>query len=133
MSRSRFLLDTDVLTDLVKRAPADHVLDFWETQRPWLSTASVAWFEAMRGALAGGARGRVFFLQNLAESGFPIWPYTLEASSWQAHQSLRLREPLTFLDAFIAATAWAHGLTLVTRNGKDFRRFEPGGLQLLVL
>lgn len=133
MSRSRFLLDTDVLTDVVKRAPSEHVVRFWAQQRAWLSTGAVAWFEAMRGALGGASRGRVFFLQNLAESGFPIWPYTLEASSWHAQEELRLRQALDFPDAFIAATAWAHGLTLVTRNGRDYRRFEAGGLQLLVL
>jgi predicted nucleic acid-binding protein len=32
------------------------------------------------------------------------------------------------MDAFVAATAQAHGLTLVTRNVKDFRRL---GISLL--
>jgi toxin FitB len=38
--------------------------------------------------------------------------------------ALHVPNPAPFRDAFIAATALVHGMTVVTRNNKDFDRFE---------
>jgi predicted nucleic acid-binding protein len=62
------------------------------------------------------------------ESGFEdrVLPVTLPvAAAWGRQQ---YSQPLPVIDALIAATAQAHGMTVVTRNVKDF---ELAGVQVL--
>jgi toxin FitB len=61
-------------------------------------------------------------------SGFGdrILPVTLlAAAAWGRQQ---YAQPLPVIDALIAATARVHGMTVVTRNVKDF---ELAGVQVL--
>ena len=51
-----------------------------------------------------------------------VVPYDFAAARWHATLELGLRTELRHPDVFIAACAAAHGLTLVTLNGRDFRR-----------
>ena len=56
------------------------------------------------------------------EDGFAdrVLPVTLSvATAWGRHQ---YDQPLPVVDALIAATARVHGMTVVTRNIKDFER-----------
>ena len=62
------------------------------------------------------------------ETGFEdrVLPVTLPiASAWGRQQ---YAQPLPVMDALIAATARVHGMTVVTRNVKDF---ELAGVQVL--
>ena len=62
------------------------------------------------------------------ETGFEdrVLPVTLlVAAAWG---SQRYAQPLPVIDALIAATARVHGMTVVTRNVKDF---ELAGVQVL--
>jgi predicted nucleic acid-binding protein len=62
------------------------------------------------------------------ETGFDdrALPVTLSiAAAWGRPQ---YPQPLPVIDALIAATARVHGMTVVTRNVKDF---EPTGVQVL--
>ncbi len=62
------------------------------------------------------------------ETGFDdrVLPVTLAvAAAWGRQQ---YAQPLPVLDALIAATATVHGMTVVTRNVKDF---ELAGVQVL--
>ncbi len=55
-----------------------------------------------------------------------VLPVTLPvAAAWGRQQYTR---PLPVIDALLAATARVHGLTVVTRNVKDF---EVAGVQVL--
>jgi hypothetical protein len=63
-----------------------------------------------------------------AESGFEgrVLPVTLPvAAAWGRQQ---YAQPLPVIDALIAATARVHGMTVVTRNARDF---ELAGVQVL--
>ncbi len=62
------------------------------------------------------------------EAGFEdrVLPVTVPvAAIWGRQQYV---QPLPVIDALIAATARVHGLTVVTRNAKDF---ELAGVQAL--
>jgi predicted nucleic acid-binding protein len=62
------------------------------------------------------------------ETGFEdrVLPVTLPvAAAWGRQQ---YAQPLPVIDALIAATARVHGMTVVTRNVKDF---ELAGIQVL--
>jgi toxin FitB len=62
------------------------------------------------------------------ETGFEdrVLPVTLPvAAAWGRQQ---YAQPLPVIDALIAATARVHGMTVVTRNVKDF---ELAGVQVL--
>jgi toxin FitB len=55
-----------------------------------------------------------------------VLPVTLlVAAAWGRQQ---YRQPLPVIDALIAATARVHGMTMVTRNVKDF---ELAGVEVL--
>jgi predicted nucleic acid-binding protein len=49
-----------------------------------------------------------------------ILPVTLEIA--QAWGRLNVPNPLPVIDSLLAATAFVHGLTLVTRNARDIDR-----------
>jgi toxin FitB len=51
---------------------------------------------------------------------FSIDPIVADAWGKVVARSEAAGRPIDAMDAFIAATAEAHGLTLVTRNGSDF-------------
>lgn len=57
----------------------------------------------------------------------PILPYDAAAAAWHGRERARLQRKgisPSFADGQIAAIAKVHGLTVVTRNTADFRRFE---------
>ena len=67
------------------------------------------------------------WLQDL-QAGFEerILPVSLPVATAWGRQPRK--QPLPPIDALIAATARVHGLTIVTRNVKDF---EPAGIPVL--
>jgi predicted nucleic acid-binding protein len=131
------LIDTNVLSEVQRPAPNLKVLDWLDAvdeDRAFISVASIA--ELRRGvALMNDGRRRAVlsaWLTNdlparFAERILPI-DHTV-AQHWGdlMAQSRRSGVALSVMDGFFAATALARGLTLVTRNVKDFTSF---GVQL---
>ncbi len=130
-----YLLDTNVLSETRKRQPAAGVADWIAATPPDRMHVSVLTL----GEIAQGiaiVRGRGDLDQAAAlerwlrevESGLEdrVLPVTLPvAAAWGRQQ---YSQPLPVIDALIAATARVHGLTVVTRNIKDF---ELTGVQVL--
>lgn len=66
------------------------------------------------------------FLYDFLAPRIPILPYDEAAATWHAEERARLTalgRPPSFVDGQIAAVASIGGLTLVTRNARDFENF----------
>jgi toxin FitB len=130
-----YLLDTNVLSETRKRQPAAGVAE-WIAATPadllYVSVLTLGEIEQGIARIRGrGDQHQASALERWLrdmETGFEdrILPVTLPvAVAWGRQQHA---QPLPVIDALIAATARVHGLTVVTRNVKDF---EPAGAQVL--
>ena len=132
------LLDTNVISELVRPAPDPAVVGFLRQQLPdSIYTAAVCVAEIQYG-LARMPAGRrrddlTARVAALLEIAFPkeILPFGGECAvhygEIRAYREAA-GKPITVEDAMIAATAQAHGAVLATRNLADF---EDTGIQLV--
>jgi hypothetical protein len=126
-----FLLDTNVVSEWVKPRPDPHVvawLDEVDEDRVFLSVVTLAELRyGIERLPAGRRRERLDEwlreeLPNRFESRvLAIDPAIANAWGTILAQRDRTGRPISIMDAFVAATAEVHGLTLVTRNASDFR------------
>ena len=124
---SGYLIDTNVVSELTKASPDSRVVTFLSEQDDlWLS--SVVLHELEFGLLSLPEGRRRDDLQQVlsdftAEFDDRILPLERVEAEWaarlraKAHLSGRV---LHLGDALIAGTARAHGLSVATRNVKDF-------------
>jgi predicted nucleic acid-binding protein len=128
-----YLLDTNVLSETRKRQPAAGVAEWIASTPPDRMHISVLTLGEIEQGIAR-IRGRGDQNQAAAlerwltdlQAGFEdrVLPVSLPvATAWG-----RQPNPRSVIDALIAATARVHGLTVVTRNVKDF---EPAGIPVL--
>ena len=122
-----YLLDTNVLSELRRKTPDAAVLE-WFARRP-VSTLylSVLTFGELRKGIEGvlDAKRRMT-LTDWLETDLPaffvgrILPVdTQVADRWGRLLSAAGR-PLPAIDGLLAASAAQHGLSMVTRNSRDF-------------
>lgn len=126
-----YLLDTNVLSEVCRPAPDRNVLDWLDRldeDRAFISVVSLA--EIRRGIvlLAEGRRREALsaWLAHDLPQRFAgrLLPVDVGAAlAWGDLMAAAKRRGigLASMDGLIGATALAHGLTLVTRNTKDFR------------
>jgi predicted nucleic acid-binding protein len=134
----RFLLDTNVLSEVHRPEPDRQVLEWLaelDEDRAFISVISLA--EIRRGiAFLDGGRKREALVNWLSHdlpqrfAGRVLLIDEAVAFAWgDLMGSARKRGiGLAAMDGLIAATAFAKDLTLVTRNTKDFQAF---GLSLI--
>jgi len=125
----KYLLDTCVLSELVKIAPDSNVLKwFAESKAHELFTGAMNMAELHRGVAKLKQSKRrselVTWLQNL-EIGFEdrILAFDINAAKVWAEMTADAEakgKPISAFDSIIAATARAQGCQLVTRNVRDF-------------
>lgn len=124
---SRLLLDTNVVSELTREAPDPAVSAFISSQSDlWL--ASVVVYEMEHGLLllpAGRRRDSVALANSRVLAAFRdrILPLDRTGAEWAARfraQTRRRGHELSVNDAFIAGTAMANDLTVVTRDVSDF-------------
>ncbi len=125
-----FLLDTNVVSEWVKRRPEPRVVAWLAAVDEDLVFLSVVTVGELRHGVdrlaAGRRRTRLdeWLRQDLAQrfEGRVISIDAAIADAWGAIVARRDRtgRPIGVMDAFMAATAEVHGLTLVTRNASDF-------------
>lgn len=129
-----FLIDTNVLSELMRPSPAQQVLDWFAAQTPsQLHTSVVTYAEVLAGIalLAAGKRRDALALaatqmfeedfagRCLDFGGLAVGHYAYVRAIRQ-----QLGRPIDTADAQIAAIALAANLKLVTRNTKDFEGID---------
>lgn len=121
-----YLLDTDVLSNLLKRSPPVALLvRLAVVPAQQQSTASITVGEIACGAHRLGARGQVFLdkLDTLLLANLSVLPFDTEAARWYGSVRAGLERrgtPLGDADMRIASIALARGLTVVTGNTRHF-------------
>jgi toxin FitB len=125
-----FLLDTNVVSEWVKPKPAPDVVTWLaevDEDRVFLSVITLAEIRSGIERLPAGARKERLdiWLRDelpLRFEGRLLWVDQRIADDWGTLVARRgaAGRPIGVLDAFLAATANVHALTLVTRNVRDF-------------
>ena len=126
MSEARYLIDTNVLSELARPAPEPHLVDWLSTLvRP--ATSALVCYELARGIERLAADKRKRFLESwLAEllralETIPLDERSalaaarIERAAHQAGRSVEVR------DLLIVATTQVEGCQLATRNVDDMR------------
>ena len=125
----KFLLDTNVISEIRKRDRADASVARWVARTPVseIGTSVVVLAEIRRGIELkrradpeqAAALDR-WFAQMRSRLGDCVLPIDeLIAEVWAR---LNVPDPLPLIDGLLAATAKVHGLTLVARNVADISR-----------
>jgi predicted nucleic acid-binding protein len=125
-----FLLDTNLLSEPMKERPNSGVLE-WLSQanedEVFVSVVTITELRYGVERLATGKRRerldswlRKDLLSRFEGRILPVDLRIADACGGLMARSESMGRPLEARDAFIAATAQVHGLTLVTRNTADF-------------
>ena len=126
-----FLLDTNVLSELMRDTVDSGVLDWFAKNTPsTLRTSTVTQAEILTGIalLPSGKRRTALAIaaEAMFEQDFDGSCLVFDAAAAKNYALIvaartRLGMPISTEDAQIAAISLANGLTLVTRNAKDFQ------------
>jgi hypothetical protein len=123
----KYLLDTNVLSELFKKHPEPKVSSWLmdaDQDSLYLSVLTVG--EIRKGIEKMEHGSRKTKLVQFLEKDIPIQfeerilPVDLKVAEAWGLLEAQANRPLPAVDAFLAATAITHNLTLVTRNTQDF-------------
>lgn len=133
------LLDTNVVSEGMRPAPDQQVMRWLDAQPPadlWISAVTVAEIRLGLALLPEGQRKRDLTdrVEAMLREEFGEGCLAFDAAAAAEYAAIvahrtGLGRPISVEDAQIAAIARAGGLTLATRNTKDFRDIE--GLTLV--
>ena len=127
-----FLLDTAVVSELVRKSPSTAVLKWIDAQDEaslYLSVLTIGELEKGVARLPVSARRnrlqswvRRDLVERFGERLLPIDMRTAARWGSVTGESEKRGRPLPVIDCLIAATALVHGLSVATRNVGDFER-----------
>ena len=130
-----FLLDTNVVSELrkVRSGKAAAAVVDWAAAVPsaqmFVSVITIHELEfgVLLAERADPARGRVLrgWLDGSVPAAFAQRTLQVDEAVARRAAALHVPDPAPFRDALIGATALVHGMTVATRNVRDFKRF-PG-------
>lgn len=124
-----FLLDTNIVSEGIKASPSPKVFGWLDAHRPdelFISVISLAEIRYGIEALPDSAQRRRLegwypaLVGSFAGRTLTVDQAVSETWGRLRRESELARRTMPVMDLFLAATAEAHGLTLVTRNVRDF-------------
>lgn len=123
-----YLIDTNVLSELRRREPDVKVVD-WMAARPattlYLSVLTLGELrKGIEGVAEGNRKRRLLDWLEVELTAYfagRILPVDAAVANRWGRLLAQAGRPVPAIDSLLAATALAHGLTLVTRNLKDFQ------------
>ncbi len=131
MPRPYYLLDTNIISEIMRKEPDEKVCKRIEEHGHLCTIASTTWCELLFGvnSMAGGRKRDLIFddLVDDIQSHYDIIQYDKHAAWIHADIRSRLKEignPLDFADTQIASIALANNMILVTRNTKHFEPIQ---------
>lgn len=131
MIRPYYLLDTNIISELMKQQPDKHVIAKIKEYERFCALSSTSWNELLYGInIMPAGKKRDFYFDTLVDkiqAEFDIIQYDNHAAWIQADIRSRLREngtPVEFDDTQIASIAVSNGMILVTRNKKHFEPIQ---------
>ena len=134
-----FVLDTNVVSELRKAltGKADACVSEWAAgvASSSLFVSAITMHDLEHGVLlaerSDPEKGVVLrqWLDHSVTAAFHLRILAVDDTVAKRAASLHIPDPAPFRDALIGATALVHGMTVVTRNTRDFTRFE--GLDVL--
>jgi predicted nucleic acid-binding protein len=123
----RYLLDTNVVSELRKRKPHGAVLAWMETLRPeqiFLSAVTIGELQAGAELTRKNDPAKAAEIESwlrVTEGTFPVIP--MDSACFREWARLKAGKSTDLIEnAMIAATARVHGLQVATRDEGDFRR-----------
>lgn len=129
-----FVLDTNVAAELrkVRSGRADPGVARWAEGQPsgLLFVSAITLYELEHGvrlaARADAVGGAVLrrWLQDSVTAAFATRVLPVDETVARRAAALQVPDPAPLRDALIAATALVNGMAVVTRNARDFARFD---------
>ena len=125
-----YILDTNVISELRRPEKADANVLKWASRVPvrqfYLSSITVFEIERGIGLMARRDAEQANSLRQWFEdhilTTFDGRIFAIDAAVAVRCAKLHIPDPQSDRDSFIAATALVHGMTIVTRNTKDFEK-----------
>ncbi|MBK8396626.1 MAG: type II toxin-antitoxin system VapC family toxin [Leptospiraceae bacterium] len=125
-----YLLDTNILSEQLKKSPDQKVLNFLEENESTLATCSIVIHELQYGMelLEDSKKKKILetYIKSIQDT-LPIFEYDSQSAIWHAKEKSRLSKlgkTPTFVDGQIASIAHIHKLKVITKNEKDFKIFK---------
>jgi predicted nucleic acid-binding protein len=123
-----YLLDTNVISELVRSQPSRSVLKWFETVPDSALHMSVLTLgEIRKGVETVKSAARKEGLRLWLEQELPAWfeerllPVDVAVADRWGRLVAEAGRPVAAIDSLLAATALAHGLRVATRNTADFQ------------
>lgn len=126
----RYLLDTNVLSEVMKKSPDPKVVR-WLTSLDRIAVCAITLEELVFGLRRRALLRKEAWLRQMLKDKGDILPVSDKTAQWSGEKRSFLESDgrtVTQADSLIAACAWENGLILATRNVKDFQGF---GIPLL--
>lgn len=125
-----YLLDTDILSNLMKRAPSGALISrLARVPADEQFTSSITLGELLYGAHRSSRTGALIErIESMLPFELPVLPFDVQAARRYGEIRAELEKrgtPIGDADVRIAAIALAHGLKVITGNERHFRQV-PG-------